>query len=89
MTDVLEIMALAAINEGRGFDDQFTLEEIKHEQYASMWTMAKAEVRAALLALAEADISRDMIDAGLEDDDVARRFEDAFRSICRSLAEGE
>jgi hypothetical protein len=82
MTDVLEIMAKAAWEHPDGPTLWRDLPE-------NMRTSEIAAMRAALLALAEADISREMIDAGLEDDDTARRFEDAFRSICRSLAEGE
>ena len=43
-------------------------------------------MRAAVLALAEADISKEMIAVGFEDN--AQGFEDGFARLLRAIAEG-
>lgn len=83
--DALEAATIAAFNKDRELGDS-------QQRWEDDWPpcdvklRCRKAIRAALYALADADISEEMIEAGWEDDEAAVRFDEDFRSVLTWIA---
>lgn len=86
----LQIIAKAIVQVGNlSWEAPIDWDYISKDPQNEWYLRAMEQARAALLALARADLSEDMINTGWEGGEAAVRFDDDFRALIREIAAGQ